>query len=227
VFIHGLGCSKEAYGAAWEQEVLKDYSLLSFDILGFGASPKPLDFPYTLEAHAELLAQILNQYSQYRIHFIANSWGPLIGLQLPGELLSSLASFVNIEGRMVIEDVGNAKKAASVSFAEFEQSFFPEIKSKYAGDPKTAYKLDEALPQAYYRGARSIVETVSRGTLPDQFVSLSCPTLYMYGDQNSQLKSLTVIPGVPTIEISRAGHFMMKENPAEFYATLSEFLKPV
>src|SRR5688572_369076 len=72
VFIHGLGCSKEAYEVAWDNPALKVYSLLSFDLLGFGESPKPTDFGYTLEAHAEVLDQILDQYRDYRIHLVAN-----------------------------------------------------------------------------------------------------------------------------------------------------------
>ena len=119
VFIHGLGCSKEAYDGAWDHEVLNNYSLLSFDLPGFGASPRPTDFSYTLEGQATVLDQVLQQLSKYHVHLVANSWGPIIALLLPQATLTKLASFVNLEGRMVIDDVGNARKAADVSFQEF------------------------------------------------------------------------------------------------------------
>lgn len=224
VFVHGLGCSKEAYDAAWHHPGMMDFSLLSFDLLGFGESPKPMDFAYSLGSHAQVLGQVLSYLGDYRIHLVANSWGPLIGLLLPNATLTNLASFVNLEGRMVIDDVGNAKKAASVVFEEFEAAMLPEMKAKYGNDSKTAYRLDQALPLAYYNGAKSIVEVVGRGEFPEKFVSLACPKVYFYGDQNKHLKSLTVISSVPAIEISNAGHFMMKDNSEEFYLKLTTFL---
>ena len=224
LFIHGLGCSKEAFEAAWDMKALEKYSLLAFDLPGFGASPKPEDFSYSLLGQAEVVAQVIGRVSSYRIHFVANSWGPIIGLQLSAEILGSLASFVNLEGRMVIEDVGNAKKAAALPFTEFEQTFWPEMKQKTSHEPKTAYRLDDALPQAYYNGAKSIVEIVGRGELPQKFMNLTCPKVYVYGDQNKHLKSLAAIGDTKKVAISNAGHFMMKDNPEEFYQKLAEFL---
>lgn len=224
VFVHGLGCSKEAFADAWDNPNVAPYSLLAFDLLGFGESPKPDDFSYSVADHAAVLAQVLSQYSDFRVHLVANSWGPIIGLLLPPETLAHLASFVNLEGRMVLDDVGNARKAAALSFGEFEQSFFPGMKEKYADPFKTAYRLDQALPLAYYNGAKSIVEVVSQGELPGRFLGLSCPKAYMYGDQNVQLKSITALAGVKMIEVTGSGHFMMKDNPAEFYAKLAEFI---
>ena len=48
LFVHGLGCSKEAFLPAWEEERLKEYSLLAFDLVGFGEPSKPEDFSYTV-----------------------------------------------------------------------------------------------------------------------------------------------------------------------------------
>ena len=223
VFVHGLGCSKEAFDDAWRHPAMQQYSLLSYDLLGFGTSDQPRDVAYTLENQATMLDQVLARYSSYRIHLIANSWGPLIGLLLPKATLAKLASFINLEGRLVIDDVGNAKKATEVSAEEFEHTFWPEFRAKHHYDTKTAYLLDWALPQAYYQGAQSIVEHVRHDNFPKKFLELTCKKAYVHGDQNRHLKSLSVIPGVPTIEISNAGHFMMKDSPVEFYQKLADF----
>ncbi len=227
VFIHGLGCSKEAFDDAWRHPAIQEYSLLSYDLLGFGTSDQPRDVAYTLENQATILDQVLARYSSYHTHLVANSWGPLIGLLLPEATLAKLASFINLEGRLVIDDVGNAKKATTVSPEEFERTFWPELTAKYHYDTKTAYLLNWTLPQAYYQGARSIVEHISHDNFPERFLRLTCTKAYVYGDQNRHLKSLTVIPGVATIEISNAGHFMMKDNPKEFYQKLANFLAQI
>jgi len=153
-----------------------------------------------------------------------NSWGPIIGLLLPEKTLNGLASFTNLEGRMVLEDVGTAKKAASLTFDEFEKALLPELREKFENDSKTAYRLDQAYPPAYYYGATSIMEEVSKGTLPEKFTNLPFPKLYVYGDENEHLKSIESVSGIPTIAIRNAGHFMMKDNPEEFYMKLDQFI---
>ena len=80
VFIHGLGCSKAAFSEAWHTPCTAGYSLLSFDLLGFGDSPKPTDFPYSMESHAGIVDQVLQPFlSRYRVHLVGSSMGPLIG----------------------------------------------------------------------------------------------------------------------------------------------------
>ncbi len=41
VFIHGLGCSKESFDAAFDFPQFNDFSLLAVDLVGFGDSSKP------------------------------------------------------------------------------------------------------------------------------------------------------------------------------------------
>ena len=225
IFVHGLGCSKEAYDEAWTQEVLNDYSLLSFGLLGFGDSPKPDDVEYNLRLHADTLQQVVEQFSDYTIHLVANSWGPIIALLMPEETLSKLASFVSVEGRMLFEDMGGSRKAAAKSFDEFVSDLFPAMQAKHRGNLVTAYRLDDASPKAYHEGATSLAQLGQEQDFAEKFKSLSCKKVYMFGDQNSGLQSIAAIAPVETVEIEDAGHFMMKENPDSFYESLADFLK--
>lgn len=225
VFVHGLGCSKEAYGEAWTQEILNDYSLLSFDLLGFGNSPKPEAVEYNLQLHADTLQQVIEQYSGYTIHLVANSWGPIIALLMSETTLSKLVSFVNVEGRMVFEDMGGSRKAASKSFDEFVNDLFPEMQAKHRDDSLTAYRLDDASPKAYHDGAISLAHLVQEQDFAEKFTSLTCKKVYMFGDENSDLQSIAAVAPIKTVEITGAGHFMMKENPDSFYKSLADFLK--
>lgn len=225
IFVHGLGCSKEAYDEAWTQEVLNGYSLLSFDLLGFGNSPKPESAEYSLQLHANTLQQIIEQHSEYTIHLVANSWGPIIALLMSKTTLSKLASFVNVEGRMLFEDMGGSRKAASKSFDEFASDLFPAMQAKHRGNPVTAYRLDDASPKAYHEGAISLAQLVQEQDFAQEFKSLACKKIYMFGDQNSDLQSIAAVAPVQKMEIQDAGHFMMKENPNSFYKSLVDFLK--
>lgn len=225
VFLHGLGCSKEAYDEAWTQEALSSYSLLSFDLLGFGDSPKPEDVEYSLQLHADTLQQVIEQHNEYTIHLVANSWGPIIALRMSEEALSKLASFANVEGRMLFEDMGGSRKAAAKSLDVFVHDLFPAMKAKHRDNPLTAYRLDDALPKAYHQGAISLAQLVQEQDFAENFKSLSCKKVYMFGDQNSGLQSIAAIAPVQAIKVEDAGHFMMKENPDSFYESLTDFLK--
>lgn len=227
LFVHGLGCSKEAFDLAWGQESLRPFSLLSVDLLGFGASPKPPDFPYTMEAHGTLLAQVIAQFPENRVHFVGSSMGPLIGLAMPEATLASLGSFTNMEARLLAADCGNSGKAAALTFAQFTREFWPALKAETRHAKPTAYDLEHALPEAFYRGAKSVVELAESGWSYDKFLSLAVPKIYFYGDEakSTRMQVLPKLHGkVPMRQIPASGHFMMLDNPDAFYAALWEFI---
>ncbi len=182
VFVHGLGCSKEAFDGAWNAKELGGHSLLAIDLLGFGDSPQPENFPYTMQSHADVLAQVLREYRHKKIHFVGNSMGPLIGLLMPKEVVASLETFINIEARLLVEDCGNSAKAAQLSYEKFLEHFWPALVEQTAKQRKTAYNLEKALPKAFYEGAKSVVELAASGAMLDLFLNLPIPKVYFYGD---------------------------------------------
>lgn len=44
IFIHGLGCSKETFENIWDCPALNGFSLLAYDMPGFGRSNRPKTF---------------------------------------------------------------------------------------------------------------------------------------------------------------------------------------
>lgn len=228
IFIHGLGCSRKAFDLAWEQSHLEYFSLLSVDLLGFGESPKPLDFPYTMEAHGYVVGEIIRQFPGHRVHFVGNSMGPIIGLAMPHDVLNSLASFANLEARLIAEDCGNSAKAAALTFEEFSGKFWPVLKEKISHEELTAYDLNHALPEAFYRGAQSVMQLASSGWSYKNFLELRIPKMYFYGDdeKSRDMKVLDQMKDeVPMKQISKSGHFMMLDNSSEFYSALSDFIE--
>lgn len=57
-----------------------DYRCLAPDYLGFGLSEKPRDFPYTPEAHAGVVADLLDHLDLHDVTLVVQDWGGPIGL---------------------------------------------------------------------------------------------------------------------------------------------------
>ncbi len=120
--------------------------------------------------------------------------------------------------------------AAALPFDEFCAVFFPALREKVSHEPRTAYALDKALPEAFYHGARSVVALAESGVVLQRFLDLRLPKVYVHGDseKSRQMQILPILNGkVELKEISGSGHFMMKDNPLKFYEWLREFVDRV
>ena len=63
IFIHGLGVCKDCFRDIWNLSEYQKYTILTFDLPGFGDSDKPRNFSYSMEDQVsitKLLIQELN-----------------------------------------------------------------------------------------------------------------------------------------------------------------------
>ncbi len=225
ILLHGLGCSKETFKDIWFRDEFKDHSILSLDLLGFGDSSKSTKFSYKIEDHASVCAKVVNETPSKKIHIVAHSMGGAIGLLLPASLLNSALTFANLEGNLSSEDCGIvSQKTVNVSFQKFEKEVLPEFKelSKLLGEGR--FFLDSALPLAFYKSAESLVRWSDSGELILRFKNLPCRKSYFYGEKNADTVALHRLYSIEKIMIGSSGHFMMNDNPDEFYPRLSRFL---
>lgn len=72
----------------------------------------------------------------------------------------------------------------------------------------------------------SMVIHTDRGDLLDRFLSLSCPRMFMYGEQNSSLGYLAALrdAGVTMVRIPSCGHFPMYSNPPAMWSAIAGFV---
>jgi pimeloyl-ACP methyl ester carboxylesterase len=223
--IHGLGCSKASFRDIWLREEFNDYSILALDLLGFGDSSKPDKFSYKMEDHAAVCAQVANEIPSKKIHIVAHSMGGAIGLLLPASLLDAVLTFSNLEGNLTGEQCGIvSRKTISVPLHKFERDVLPDLKDLSKTLGKGRFFLDSALPAAFYKSAESLVHWSDSGDLVSRFNKLSCRKSYFYGEQNSDMLVLNRLNFVEKIMVGRSGHFMMNDNPDEFYPQLKKFL---
>jgi len=100
----------------------------------------------------------------------------------------------------------------------------PDLKalSKSLGEGR--FFVDSALPFAIYKSAESLVRWSNSEDLISRFNNLPCRKSYFYGEQNSDMAVLHRLNSIEKVKISSSGHFMMNDNPDEFYSRLRIFL---
>jgi len=226
VLIHGLGCTQDSFRKGWECPALKSASLLSLDLIGFGGSAKPPDFSYSMEAQADVVGQIIRSFPVPRLHVVAHSMGGAVALLLDPNILGSLVSLVNVEGNLVHEDCGViSDRTTSDSYDVFRKTFPSSFETDFNTDGGWYFAFDESAPIAFYKSAKSLVEWSDSGELLRKFGCLACHRAYVYGDKNDKMPVLTrlrkELPDVALLSVPDAGHFMMNENPEEFYRLIA------
>ena len=83
ILIHGLGCTGLLdYSQVAQTLALKDRHLWLIDLLGAEQSEKPRDFPYTVDAHAQVLTELIQQRSSGPVVVYGHSLGGPIALSV-------------------------------------------------------------------------------------------------------------------------------------------------
>ena len=223
LFVHGLGCSKDSWREAWSHGALSGRSLLAFDLPGFGSSPRPADFDYALETQAELLAGVIDAHASRRICLVAHSMGGAIAMLLPAGAAGRIARLVLVEGRLCESSCGIAAEAAHISFEQFNRVNWPRFRRRVQVDPRAAFDLDRSDRLAFYRSGCSLVDWASGDQLMRRFASFGCPKAYVYGADNRHLEELAKLDPELVHEVEQAGHFVMNDSPAAFYAWLDKW----
>lgn len=220
--IHSLTRSRDSFRHLESHSEFRSCSILAPDLLGFGSSDQPEDFSYTMQDHAKICAQILLQVDYERLHLVAHSMGGAIALLLPSKILDSAESFANIEGNLTAEDCGIvSRRIVEASFEEFNEKILPEHTLQFAG--YAPFNLTS--PSAYYRSAQSLVEWSDSRKLLNEFLKLRCRKAYFYGEENRNHPTVLATKSVRQIEIKKSGHYLMEDNPTDFYTELSRFIR--
>ncbi len=79
--LHGFPTSSFDYHKIWD-ELAGRFSVLSFDLLGYGFSDKPRHFAYTTFQQVDILQALLAQLNIKKIHILAHDYGNTITQEL-------------------------------------------------------------------------------------------------------------------------------------------------
>lgn len=226
LFFHGLGCNHKSFSDVWCNSDLSEYSIVAFDLLGFGDSQKPPGFSYKLEDQAEISANLIKELELEKFHLVAHSMGGAVALLLPDEILSDLASFISLEGIMISDQADVSQWVTETRYFQFLREILPSlITMERRGEIRTFF--DDTTPLAFYRSAQSLVHWAESGELLPLFLNLNCPQVYIHGSKSGSCPVLAELQDVKKIEIERSGHFMMQDRPEQLYRALAKELHKV
>jgi pimeloyl-ACP methyl ester carboxylesterase len=79
--LHGFPASSFDYHKIWDG-LTKHFSVLAFDLIGYGFSAKPVDFDYTTFNQVDILQALLEHLNVKKVHILAHDYGNTITQEL-------------------------------------------------------------------------------------------------------------------------------------------------
>jgi pimeloyl-ACP methyl ester carboxylesterase len=107
LLIHGFPTASWDWAKLWGP-LASHFRLVALDLIGFGFSDKPSDFPYSTMAQAELIQTLMRTLGIARAHVLAHDYGDtiaqeLLARQLDGDPGLTLASLCLLNGGLFPE----------------------------------------------------------------------------------------------------------------------------
>jgi len=232
-FVHGLGGAKENFYAAFQSPALADCTLLTFDEPGTGLAAFEPDAGLDVSALADMSQSVADQLLPGPYVLAGASMGGLISLlQLRRHGVGRIQGLINMEGNLCPEDCMFSRRVISHELESFEPVFrqmIGELRgSSSAGDQIIAHNMALNVDiRGYHTYSFETVAESDSGRLIEEFLGMSIPRLFLYGDLN---KSLSYLPrlrasSVQVKEIPMSGHFLFYDNPVETFQAVGDFVR--
>jgi pimeloyl-ACP methyl ester carboxylesterase len=228
VFVHGLGCA-----SSWDYpEVAADPALaprrrLLVDLPGYGYSDRPDGFAYTVEAHAEVLAALLESLPLAPVDVFGHSMGGSIAITLASRAPHRIRRLVVSEPNL--DDGGGvfSRPVAARTEADYvAHGHAAAVRGAIVeGLRDWAATMRIASPLAVHRGATSLVHGASP-SWREQLAALPMPRTVIFGARSLPDPDTDWLPahGVAVRVVPDAGHAMANENPAGLAAAIAAAL---
>ncbi len=230
VFLHGFGSTKEDYVDLAYHPGFRERPFLAYDAPGCGESScedlSKLSIPFLVDT----AKAVLRKAGIERFHLVGHSMGGLTALLLAHQDRDRVLSFVDIEGNVAPEDCFLSRQVITHAADDAENFFDAFIErtrhSPFFSSALYAASLRHKVRPGAVRGIfESMVDLSNNGDLMTKFLSLSCPRMFMYGEQNASLSYLPTLAagGVELAEIPHSGHFPMYSNPVAMWTRIADF----
>lgn len=228
IFIHGLQTRKEAF--EFFKNRLKNelnYCTLSIDLVGFGNSEKPDNFPYDLISQATIVKDILRALEIKNIILVGHSYGGMISTYLSNQSDLNVLALISLEGNLTKGDCGESMNVSNLSFSDFKP-YYNELISKLDNTKKFAEQfragaLKKIPDHIFYKSSKTIVDWSIKSILYELFTNLKIPKLLVIGSE-SGYKTKPDDEATTIKIIQNAGHFMLLEKPEDSSEKILEFL---
>lgn len=220
VYVHGLGATSPAYftSVAVDPRLSGRRSLL-LDLLGHGISDRPTHFDYTLDSHADALADALTAADVSAAELIAHSMGGSVAIVLAARHPHLVSRLVLIDANLdpIPRAPGSSGSSgiAAYSEEEFLNGGWEEVRDRAGPHWWSTMRL--AGREALHRSAFHL----TRGTTPtmrELLLELKIPRTFMLPESDGPLPGADALTeaGVSVVAIPDCGHNIMLDNPQAF-----------
>jgi pimeloyl-ACP methyl ester carboxylesterase len=241
VIVHGHSCNIHDWDF-FAQNMRQDYHVVNYDQRGHGDSSWMKS--YRREDYVADLAKLIDNLGLNDIILIGHSMGGVNAITYTVEHPSKVARLVLVDMGPVIpaeaeEDRKKRIAATPEAYNSEEEAisimgrlhpYYPREYIRHV--VKHCLKRDDSGRLIYkYDPALHGVELGSLDWMWGYLEKIACPTLVIRAAQSLILlpevarKMVDILPNGTTIEIERAGHFIMGDNPEAFEAAVRQFLK--
>lgn len=244
VLIHGLG----AYSFSWRDTVaaLKDnHTTYAVDLLGFGQSPAPPEFPSTMSAQADAVSVLIKEQGLVDPILIGHSMGGGISLRVAEQagknglpklekliLIAPVAFPPNGTFGANLGNLSQVLKSSDFGQSESSQRLVREILEQAYADPE---RISPQQIDGYAKGLSSRSQLTAllehRSKLSQVSVPITVDTLIIWGKQDNFIrleehgkKLASILPNALLKTIDDCGHIPQEEQPVETNKFITAFL---
>lgn len=223
VCLHGLESNRNMFSALEELCVRRKFSTVYIDLIGFGKSSKPEDFPYDITDQAAVMDKVFEELGLQKFCLIGHGLGGMVGTLLLEPWRSSLLGFINMEGAFTLKDCEDIERFAEMSSEEYE-SYQASLET--SPDPSAALRrqwLRTTPDYVFQKTAQSMVEWSRSEKLIPLFTASPVHKVFVYGERNA-FKKDALPTNVPTAKIPDAGHYMLTDNLEATARVIDDYL---
>lgn len=236
LFVHGPVAGKKWFKSQFEnQKILKNYSWIVPDLIGYGNSTKidKLD-AFDFRQIAEDIYSILHHENIPEIILIGHSMGGIICSYLVKKIMTEdkikIKLLFNMEGPLQIQDIDD--NIGKITFDEYKKQFQIELNNYIKENSPISNFLYNHLKKtgaftiwAAYRSLTDIVSKENQIDLMEK--NFNFPVYYLVGENNrgtSISEKLVKNTNFNLEFIPNSGHNMHIENPKYFWERLNEII---
>lgn len=235
VYLHGLGCAASAdFPQVIVRPHLAGYRSVLMDFFGFGFSDRPKTFGYSLEDHAQTVAELLDHLQLKNCAVVGHSMGGSVAIILAAQRPDLVSALVVAEGNL---DPGAGTISAEITsyseenylrrgHATLLQEITQEALKGDVGMAAYATTFHSAAPHAVHRSAVGLLKG-TQPTMRERLVHFSVPKAYVFGAHNlpDPDQERLAKDNVTVLVVPQAGHAMMEENPDGFAQVVGAWLE--
>ena len=146
------------------------------------------------------------------------------------QLKDHVVNYINVEGILIPDPTRSSSKAYEFSSADKFKEFIVEAMlsiSQYKDDILYYYakSLESSNADSLWLWAKDILTLTANNFIVEQFSSLNCKKLYVYGKESFLKKDIDCAKKISDcLSIENATHWPMLENKKSFYSVICNYL---